>query len=105
MKMLSPKVGGWFKNQETHELFEVVAWDTELLTIEAQFLDGEVTEYDLDTWRLLQLEVAEAPEDWRTPFELDDDDSIDPDSVFHPEDWSNPVSMIEPDTMYGVEDY
>ncbi len=105
MKMLSPRVGGWYKNAETHELFEVVAWDPEMLTIEAQFLDGEVTEYDLDTWRLLELRAAEAPEDWRTPFEVGDDDSTDPDSALYPEDWSNPLSMIEPDAMYGVEDY
>jgi Family of unknown function (DUF6763) len=105
MKMLSPEVGGWYKDLETHELFEVVAWDPATLTIEAQFLGGEVTEYDLDAWRQLKLAYAEAPEDWRSPFQLDDEDSADPDLPFHPEDWNNPVSTIEPDTMYGVEDY
>ena len=38
----------------------------------AAVLDGEVTEYDLEVWRMLQLQRAAAPEDWRTPFELDD---------------------------------
>ncbi len=105
MKMLSPTVGGWYKDLETHELFEVVAWDAATLTIEAQFLDGEITEYDLDAWRQLKLSEAEPPEDWRGPFELDDEDNLDPDDPFHPEDWNNPLSMIEPDAMYGVEEY
>ncbi|MFV0478939.1 MAG: DUF6763 family protein [Parahaliea sp.] len=105
MKMLSPMIGAWYKNQETSEIFEVVAWDPGALTIEAQFLDGEVTEYDLDAWRQLELRTIEAPEDWRNPYELDDDDGLDPDAVMHPEDWNNPLSTVEPETMYGVEDY
>jgi hypothetical protein len=85
-------------------MFEVVAWDTASLTIEAQYLDGEVTEYELDAWRQLVLMEVEAPEDWRTPFELDTEDGIDPDLPFHPQEWTNPVVSIEPETMYGVED-
>ena len=44
----------------------------------------------------MRLQKVEAPEDWRTPFELDDDDMLDPDLPYHPEDWNNPISMIEP---------
>ena len=103
MKMLSPVVGGWYKDLQSNAMFEVVAWDPATLTIEAQYLDGAVTEYDLDGWRELLLEHAEAPEDWRTAYELDDEDGLDPDLPFHPEDWNNPLNMIEPETMYGVE--
>lgn len=105
MKMLSPVVGRWYKDLETDTLFEVVAWDEASLTIETQHLDGEVAEYDLDVWRMMPLELAAAPEDWRSAFELDDEDSLDPDLPFHPEDWNNPLSMIEPEAMYGVEEY
>jgi hypothetical protein len=105
MKMLSPVIGGWYKDLQTNALFEVVDWDPTTLTIETQYLDGEVSEYDLDAWREMLLERAEAPEDWRTAFELDDEDKLDPDLPFHPEDWSSPLNSIEPDAMYGVEDY
>ena len=105
MKMLSPVVGGWYKDLQTNSLFEVVAWDPAALTIETQYLDGEVSEYDLDAWREMLLERAEPPEDWRTPFELSDEDGLDPDLPIHPEDWGNPLNFIEPDTMYGVEDF
>lgn len=103
--MLSPVVGGWYKDLQSEALFEVVAWDPAGHTIEAQYLDGEVTEYDLDAWRELALQAAEAPEDWRAAYELDDEDSLDPDLPFHPQDWNNPLNMIEPDAMYGVEDF
>ncbi len=104
MKMLRPVVGNWYKDLQTNVLFEVVDWDPTTLTIETQYLDGEVSEYDLDSWSEMQLSVVAAPEDWRTAFELDDDDLLDPDLPMHPEDWANPLSFIEPDAMYGVED-
>jgi len=104
MKMLSPVVGSWYKDLQTHALFEVVDWDPGTLTIEMQYLDGEVSEYDLESWREMLLEQAEPPEDWRAAFELDDDDMLDPDLPMHPEDWANPLNLIEPDAMYGVEE-
>ena len=105
MKMLSPMVGTWYKDIQTHALFEIVDWDPASLLIEVQYLDGAVTEYDLDAWREMTLVEVEPPEDWRTAFELDDDDMLDPDLPLHPEDWSNPLNSIEPDAMYGVEDF
>ncbi len=105
MKMLSPTVGRWYKDIQTNALFEVVAWDPAALTIETQYLDGEVTEYDIDAWRELLLVHVEAPEDWRTPFELSDEDALDPDEPFHPEQWNNPLSSIEPEYMNGVDEY
>ena len=104
MKMLSPVAGAWYKDVQTHAVFEVIDWDPATLTIETQYLDGEVSEYDLDAWREMLLTEVEAPEDWRNAFELDDDDLLDPDLPMHPVDWASPVNSIEPDAMYGVED-
>jgi hypothetical protein len=105
MKMLSPVIGGWYKDLQSDALFEVIDWDPTTLTIETQYLDGEVSEYDLDAWREMRLQHAEAPEDWRAAFELDDEDLLDPDLPMHPEDWNSPLNSIEPDAMYGVEDF
>jgi hypothetical protein len=105
MKMLSPVVGAWYKDLQTQEVFEVIDWDPTSFTIETQYLDGEVSEYDLDAWREMRLQEVEAPEDWRAAFELDNDDLLDPDLPMHPQDWAGPVNSIEPDAMYGVEDY
>lgn len=104
-RMLNPVVGRWYLDVETDTLFEVVAWEPQGLAVEVQYVDGEVAEFDLDVWSQLTLEPAAAPEDWRNPFELDDDDGLDPDLPFHPEDWNSPLSTIEPDAMVGVEEY
>ncbi len=105
MKLQSPVIGAWYKDTQTDNLFEVVDWDPTTLNIEIQYLDGEVSELDLDAWRELMPRRAAAPEDWRSAFELDDEDLLDPDLPMHPEDWGNPLNSIEPDAMYGVEDF
>jgi hypothetical protein len=105
MKTLSPQIGGWYKDLQSNALFEVVAVDSSAQLIELQYLDGEVAEYDLEAWRELTLLSVEPPEDWRTPFELDDPDYLDPDEPYHPEDWRSPLNFIEPEFMHGVEDF
>ena len=105
MKLLGPQVGQWYKDLQTEEVFEVVAWDSKALLVETQYIDGEVSEYDLDSWKEMLPVPIEAPEDWRSPYELDGDEGHDPDLPFHPEDWSGPLNDIEPEYMNGVEDY
>jgi hypothetical protein len=99
-----PQIGQWYRDAESGQVFEVVAWDDRAATAEVQYLDGEIAEYDLDAWRALELSPAAEPEDWRSPFELPDEEEQDPDLPFHPQDWNNPVNTIEPDTMFGVDD-
>ncbi|PLW82538.1 hypothetical protein CWI75_10525 [Kineobactrum sediminis] len=105
MHILDPIIGAWYKDRDTNTLFEVVAWDPSAETIEAQHLDGEITEYDLETWQQMALQKAEAPEDWRTSYELPREDALDPDTPLHPEQWNSPLTTIEPDSLYGAEDY
>lgn len=102
--MLSPTIGAWYIDLQSHALFEVIDWDPAELIIETQYLDGEVSEYDLDAWSQMPLEQVAPPEDWRAPFELDDEDMLDPDLPMHPEQWASPLASIEPNTMCGVED-
>ncbi|MFN2287775.1 MAG: DUF6763 family protein [Chromatocurvus sp.] len=105
MAMQRPLIGRWYRDLETGELFEVVARDDEAETAEVQYLDGEIAEYEAEVWAALALAPAAEPEDWRSAFELSDEDGIDPDLPFHPQDWGNPLNSIEPDTMWGVEDF
>ena len=70
-----------------------------------QYLDGEVTEYDMETWEELALAPAAAPEDWTSAFELNAEDRLDPDLPMQPDDWTSPLNRIEPDTSVGLEDY
>lgn len=100
-----PRIGRWYKDEQTGALFEVVAWDDHADTAEVQYLDGEIAEFDLDAWSELALQPAAEPEDWRSAYELCAEDGLDPDLPIHPPDWDNPLNSIEPDTMWGVEDF
>lgn len=70
----SPSVGDWYKNSLGLS-FEIVAVDEADDTIAVQYYDGEVEEYDMETWRLLELTPIAPPEDWSAPFDdLEKDD-------------------------------
>lgn len=106
MNAVPPTIGCWYKDLQQGSIFEVVAVDDDHDTIETQMLDGEICEFDTDTWDELLLETVEEPEDWRTPFELSDDDYRNPDDTLQPNDWTNPLSHIEPDVINGlIDDY
>ncbi|MBL4572129.1 MAG: hypothetical protein JKY86_03530 [Gammaproteobacteria bacterium] len=99
MNKILPEVSAWYQEQVSGALFEVVAIDEPNSTIEYQLLDGEVGEYDLITWRQLTINKAEAPEDWRTPFELNSEDQVYSDQVFVPENFSGALLDIEPESL------
>lgn len=101
MSNLTPQIGSWYKDLQVGAIFEVVAIDD---AVETQLLDGEICEFDMDSWNELILEAVEEPEDWRNPFELSGDDYRDSSDYIAHDDWSNPVSQIEPDTINGLTD-
>ena len=105
MNKILPEVSAWYQDLVSGTLFEVVAIDEHSSTIEYQMLDGEVGEYDLNTWRHLPIADAEAPEDWRTPFELNSEDQVYSDQVFVPENFSGALFDIEPDSLDLGDDF
>lgn len=104
MKSFVPTIGRWYQEETTQQLFEIVAIEAEDASIQVQYLDGEIASFELEAWAEMALSLAAAPEDWRSAFELDQDDQLDPDAAQHPLQWSSPVNSIEPDTVLGVED-
>jgi len=104
MDRLTPEIGLWYQDSHSGQLFEIVARDFTEGTVQVQYLDGELSDFDLESWADMPLLAAAAPEDWRTGFEMDPDGEQDPDAALHPTAWSSPLSEIEPDTMYGVEE-
>ncbi|WP_372861992.1 DUF6763 family protein [Spongiibacter sp.] len=104
MAFLIPQVGSWYKDLETSQQFEVVAAEDGLDTIEVQLIDGEICEYDLDSWQQLKLIGIEEPEDWRNAFELSDDDYRHWDDTSIPEQLGNPLHEIETDVINGILD-
>lgn len=68
-----PRVGDWYQNAEGDTL-EVVAWDPQEQTVEVQFFDGTIEEYDLETWSELGLRSAQPQEDWSGSMDLSHED-------------------------------
>jgi len=93
MNAARPEVGAWYQSAEGGYL-EVVAHDPEDGTVEVQYYDGAVEEYDGDSWETLQLRPAEPPEDWSGSLDLGKDDyGVDldrPAGEFH----GNPLDLL-----------
>jgi hypothetical protein len=105
MHKLLPEVAAWYADATSGMVFEVVAIDEESHTIEIQFIDGEVGEYDRPTWKSLLLSSIEPPEDWRSPFEVSAEDGLDSDNAIIPDDWSGPLSKFEPEMIDFDDDF
>jgi hypothetical protein len=69
-------IGDWY-SLRGGELFEVVAVDEAAGTVEVQYFDGTVEEFELDDWygqcSTGDIEEAEAPEDWTGSVDIDRD--------------------------------
>jgi len=105
MNHLTAEISTWYEDLTTGAIFEVVAIDEISGTIEYQHVDGEVGEFDMSTWQQLHLLPAEAPEDWRSPYELNKEDSFSGDHAMVPENWSGALTDIEPDLLDLGDDF
>ena len=69
-----PMIGDWY-SLRGGELFEVVAVDDAEGTVEVQYFDGTVEEFELDDWHAQcsagDIEEAEPPEDWTGSVDID----------------------------------
>lgn len=87
-----PAVGEWFK-MTPDATFEVVAVDPRSETIEVQYFDGTVEEFDFETWAGLALVSIAEPEDVSGALDLQRDD-LDGDAVSL-KDWTNPLDKLD----------
>ena len=70
-----PVIDQWYKDVENSLAFKVVAIEESDDSIEVQYLNGDIGEYDNDTWYNSTFDFIEAPEDWSAPFgEISADD-------------------------------
>lgn len=70
-----PIIGSWYKDIENNLKFCIVAIDESDDAIEVQYLNGDIGEFDHDTWFASLFNAIEAPEDWSAAYgEMDIDD-------------------------------
>lgn len=82
MSSADPILENWYQDAESGRSFRVVAVDSESDSIEVQYLNGDVGEFDGASWEDSVFFPIEPPEDWTAPFddvELDDMGYSDPD--------------------------
>ena len=94
-----PVPGQWYENLEEEESFRVLSVDEDSERLEIEYLDGDIEEIDLESWREMDLERIEEidletwhemdlerieePEGWS---ESDDEDEVEEDEDWEEED-------------------
>jgi hypothetical protein len=77
-----PSIDNWYQDVETGRTFRVIAVDEENDSIEIQFYNGDIGDFDFGSWRDSAIIPIEPPEDASAPFddlEIDDLGYTDPD--------------------------
>ena len=99
MQIQRTEIGNWYRDRHTGAEFEVVAIDDASQSVDIQMIEGELCEYDLDSWQQLDLEPIQEPEDWHyAADQSDENDRLQNGS------WDNPLDLIEPDVATGLFD-
>jgi uncharacterized protein DUF6763 len=77
----APEIGQWYARTDQDALFQVVGRDDDTRTIEIQYFDGDVDEFDAEVWGTLPLERTEPPEDCTGPMDGERTDDVDQDEA------------------------
>jgi hypothetical protein len=86
-----PIIGYWYHHPEKAQEFRVVAIDEHTDTIEVQYFDGNLDEFEKSTWYELDMERVEEPEDWTGPMDNIEKDDLNPvGTEMQREDWDAP---------------
>lgn len=85
----------WYKDY-LGRLLQVILYKEDDDYIEVQLFEGDVTEFDLDSWNPLEIELIEPPEDWSGPFDdLVAEDMGNTEKPMHPTDWNGPADEMD----------
>jgi len=85
-----PVAGQWYENIDENESFRVLSVDEDSELIEIEYLDGDIEELDLDTWREFDLDKIDQPEGWSAPEEEDEEDEkAEKDDEDEEDDWDD----------------
>lgn len=94
MAVAYPVIGKWFRHRNG-SIFEVVAVDEDDGTIEVQYFDGTVEEYELESWAdHFPVEIG-PPEDWSGSVDMDPDDFVGRREGDMPPGYHDPFEFLE----------
>lgn len=104
MAYMQPEIGSWFENIEDGQLLEVVAIDDIESTVEVQYLDGTVGEFELDQWHSLPVVGAAPPEDANIAYGLTAEELNPNTSAIAAARSDNPLDTLEGDSFSGTDE-
>lgn len=91
-KKSDPIIGNWYRHLDKGQMFQVTAFDEDEALVELQHFDGDLEEVTLSIWRSMDLETAEAPEDWTGPMDdIEQDDLGYSETAMSDSDWRRPL--------------
>ncbi len=101
MASFFPLIGSWYRDTETGQRFEIVAIDEKHKTIEVQYYDGDISEFDIESWGSANIVEVETPEEAYAGYEgmsaFSDENSA---FIYS----GNPIELIEPESFSGFDD-
>ncbi|MGC3979855.1 MAG: hypothetical protein QM808_01175 [Steroidobacteraceae bacterium] len=98
-----PVPGQWYEDLEEESLFQVLSVDPDEELVQIQHEDGEIEEFDLDTWHELDLDKGEEPEGWsgsEDDEDEDEDDDWEEDEEEEDDDWDDDEDDMDDDDDY-----
>ena len=86
-----PIINQWYHYPQKAQKFQVTAIDSKAATVEIQYFDGNLDEFELTTWYAMEVERIEQPEDWTGPMDNIEKDDLNPvGTEMRREDWEAP---------------
>ena len=101
-KSTDPIIDQWYHYPQKAQKFQVTAIDDDAATIEIQYFDGTVDEFENATWYAMEVEPVAAPEDWTGPMDNIEKDDLNPvGTEMQREDWDAPYDEEMEKTSAG----
>ena len=93
---LDPIVGNWYQHLDKGQSFFVVAIEPRSNLVEIQYFNGDLDELDRDQWRDLDIDLAEAPENWSGAMDIAEQDDYGTEITdTSAADWHEPLQEIK----------
>ncbi|MGD8927158.1 MAG: hypothetical protein PVG20_09915 [Thioalkalispiraceae bacterium] len=92
---LDPRIDQWYAHIDKGQRFVVTAIDEANGTVETQQFNGDLEEFSMESWRSLDIEISEAPENWSGAFDIAEEDDLGTEVTdTSKDDWSEPADEI-----------
>ena len=101
-KSVDPIIDQWYHYPQKAQKFQVTAIDDVAATIEVQYFDGTLDEFEFTEWYAMEAEPVATPEDWTGPMDNIERDDLGPvGTEMQPDDWQSPYDEEMEKTSAG----